>query len=315
MKKIVLLVALMLSAAFTINAQINTATKQLFDMDFEHWTNRGTYEDPDSIRTTNQYTGLAGAILVTKGTDSYHGASCLKLTTTHIVFLTINGTYPGVVSNGVINGAVLGGGTGAPIVSGKKIDYRPSAFSFWYKNSVAGHDSSSISIFLTKWNSSLGKRDTVGNLIWIDTVAHPNYTHVIAPINYLIPITKPDTFQISMMSSGINHSTVGSVFTLDSMNFAPDTSDHHIGISTLAEGQSVKIAPNPANETLTISFENSAMNQMLSITDITGKLILKESFSNTKSLIVKDWAIGTYFYSILNSKGNAIHKGKFEVIH
>lgn len=313
--KFKLLFLLPFLSLFMANAQVNTATKQIFDMDFEHWTNKGTYTDPDSLQTTNQYTSLASVFLVTKGTDAYHGASCLKLTSTHIAFFTINGTYPGVVSNGTINAVVLSGGAGAPIVSGKKIDYRPSHFSAYYKNTTANHDSSMINIWFTKWNATAGKRDTVGNLLWFDTTQHTAYTHLLEPINYFTTAI-PDTFQITMLSSGLYHSNVGSVLTLDSMNFAPDTSSS-IGFSAIAGNSLIcDFYPNPASNTITCKNTAKAVGgTSLEIHALNGARVYSSAIENTLQLDITTWKNGLYIYQVLNKANQIVAQGKIEVQH
>ncbi len=310
MKKNLFLLVFFFAAIGYTKAQTN----QLFDMDFEHWSHIGSYDDPDSLRTTNQYTSLAGAVLVTKGTDPYHASNSLKLTSTHISFFTINGTYPGIATNGVINSGILSG-AGSPIVSGKKITYRPSAFSCYYKNAVAGHDSSLISIFLTKWNSGMGKRDTVGSLIWIDTVAHANYTHLLAPITYFTAAT-PDTFQISMMSSGIYHANVGSILTLDSMNFAPDTAHHgNIGVAAIVKPIEMQIVPNPATSFVQLHFNELKEEALLQITALDGKLLINQAVKSATTLDVSSWTNGTYVVAVRTHAGQLLAEKKIQVSH
>lgn len=313
--KFKLLIVLTVFCSSLSFAQINTATKQIFDMDFEHWTNKGTYSDPDSLQTTNQYTSLASVFLVTKGTDAYHGSASLKLTSTHISFFTINGTYPGVVSNGTINAAVLSGGAGAPIVSGKKIDYRPSHFSVFYKNSTANHDSSMINIWFTKWNASAGKRDTIGNMIWFDTTQHPSYTHLVQPVNYFTSDI-PDTFQVTMFSSGLYHSNVGSVLTLDSMNFTPDTSSN-IGYSVLA-GNSLMmhVFPNPANHSFNYNYTGTLNGgEQLQIFSINGVCVYSSELKANSIIDVAYWNTGTYIYQVRNKQAKLCAQGDFIVQH
>ena len=296
-------------------AQITTPTKQIFDMDFEHWTNKGSYFDPDSLQTTNQYTSLAATFLVTKGTDPYHGASSLKLTSTHITFFTINGTYPGVVSNGTINAVVLSGGAGAPIVGGKKIDYRPSSFSTFYKNSTANHDSSMINIWFTKWNAPAGKRDTVGNMIWFDTAQHPTYTHLIQAVNYFTADI-PDTFQVTMLSSGLYHSNVGSVLTLDSMNFTPDTTSH-VGFNVLGgNALMMKVYPNPSNQTLNYSYAGLVSGgESVNIYTMSGELVYSSNLKAQNSIDIAIWKAGMYVYQVADKTGQLIAQGNFAVQH
>jgi hypothetical protein len=286
-------------------------------MDFEHWTNKGSYSDPDSLQTTNQYTSLAATFLVTKGTDAYHGAASLKLTSTHITFFTINGTYPGVVSNGTINAAVLSGGTGAgaPIVGGKKIDYRPEYFSLYYKNSTANHDSSKIDIWFTKWNAAAAKRDTVGKMIWFDTTQHATYTHLVQAINYLTTDV-PDTFQITMLSSGLYHANVGSVLTLDSMNFSPDTTSH-VGYYALAENALLmNIYPNPSNQQLNYHYVGMISGgEQVVIHSMSGALVYQSILKEKNSLEIANWNTGMYNYQVLNKNGKILAQGNFAVQH
>lgn len=75
---------------------------------------------------------------------------------------------------------------------------------------------------------------------------------------------------------------------------------------------SVKVYPNPAHESITISFKNDAQLQYsLEIYDFTGKIVMqKNNITNTEIQIRKDWlSNGVYTYKL--SGGETLHCGKF----
>gem|GEM_PF-2410589 len=66
------------------------------------------------------------------------------------------------------------------------------------------------------------------------------------------------------------------------------------------ESTDITIAPNPANEELTISYP--AQNGVLTIAELTGNIIINEPFTNSHTLSVKELPIGMYIVKITTSQ-------------
>ena len=208
-------IALLSAIAFNVEAQI------VINGDFENWTHIANYETPDSLNTLNATLASAFATPnVLKTSDAFHGNWAAKLVTVNVALLNRN--VPGIITNGTYNTSYFTTSppTGSPVVGGKRINYRPNYFNGWLKDTTKGHDTATMHIIFTKWNKSLGKRDTLGSASWMDTTTHSSYQHFSLPINYTISGV-PDTFQFYALSAGVYGTHLGSVLYLDSLNFGP----------------------------------------------------------------------------------------------
>jgi hypothetical protein len=99
--------------------------------------------------------------------------------------------------------------------------------------------------------------------------------------------------------------------------------DYTMGIQNhpaLAELTNLKVYPNPAKDNITVdiyaSFGKAPANSVLSVTDISGKIIFKEKLQqqNTMNINTSAFTSGVYFISI-KSKDELIAKSKFVVAH
>ncbi len=289
MKKNILLAICLFTSVFSF-AQIKNGS-------FENWTNVGNYQDPDSFKTPNQYSSIASVFLVTKSSSAHNESNACDLTTQHVNYLTINGDYPGIITNGNINISYFTGGTGSPILGGKKINYRPDGLTGWFKYSSVQGDSAFANIVLTKWITGVG-RDTVGTSNFVQTTSQTSYARLVAPITYK-NATVPDTFQFIFTSSGRYYAHPGSVLTLDSLSTYPAAPS---GINTI-NSIDFSILPNPSNNFIKVQLgtESNKVTE-LSILNLTGQTVYNSRFTNNSSVNVSNLSNGKYFVMLSNGR-------------
>ena len=86
----------------------------------------------------------------------------------------------------------------------------------------------------------------------------------------------------------------------------------------LADGRSVKIQPNPANDLIQLQlekFELYKINLKLRIYSVDGRLVVEKSIhENNTNINLSKLNNGTYLYNLYDGEQN-IHQGKFIVKH
>lgn len=85
------------------------------------------------------------------------------------------------------------------------------------------------------------------------------------------------------------------------------------GLPTITSPKPIaKIYPNPAKDVLNIHLNISPNTNVLIISDIQGKEVLRETLSSEDNAInISEWKKGIYFYSLKD--GTELLEGKFEV--
>jgi len=91
-------------------------------------------------------------------------------------------------------------------------------------------------------------------------------------------------------------------------------------ISEVPVAVNLKVFPNPANDVLNIEFNamGSDSHQELIVTDLTGRVVLKNELSSAQSsqqINTKSWAAGSYTYNVRNNDNTAAARGMFVVAH
>jgi hypothetical protein len=246
-----------LAFAFAFTGMICIA--QIPNNGFENWTSMGSYNDPDSWDNLNSVTNFAGVYTCTKGTPGNPGSSYIKLTSKTVTGM---GVVPGMAGTGTLD----------PInvtASGFAYSSRPQSLTgAWQYMAGSTADKGFISVLLTQWNSSLGKRDTVA------------YTFYLLPgmvmswANFTLPLTykngnNPDTASIILSSSG-NTPVASSYLYIDNLAFAGSVA----GISENATFKKLSYYPNPADNMveLDVDFEKGSSGKA-QLFDVSGALV------------------------------------------
>lgn len=278
-------IALMFAAAIS-----NAQTQYVPNGTFENWSSPNGYNEPDDWGTLNSKTSTAGVYTATRGgsvSDYY-----LKLTSTNVSGM---GVIPGIAVSGMLDM------NNFTAVSGYSFAEHPTSFSGkWQYMGGSGSDNGSILVYLTKWNTVMNKRDTVGY------VEHNLSGMAMSWANFSLPITynssaTPDSCVITLNASGTNPA-VGSYLYVDNLNFSGITT----GITENSTIGTFAIFPNPAQNQLNVNLSGLKTEaQRMEIIDYAGKLLLSVSSNGTltQTINIEDLAVGFYLLNIYTSKG------------
>jgi len=235
----------------------NLAYSQIPNNDFENWTWTGSYYDPNGWFTFNQITTGPGIYTTERGTPGYSGSWYLSLETKTFI------------PSGYLNGKAI---SGTPLQNGKikgyPINYKPAALKGFWKYSNPSASPGKATVWLTRWNNVLLKRDTVCYHETIISGTVSAWTSFLLDLSsdYKI-VENPDSFVISFYSSGSN---IGSYLHIDDISFEGI-------ILNLENYQSEFINytcfPNPVQNRLNLKFMAADLPKSLTIIDVNGRSI------------------------------------------
>lgn len=287
-KQTFLAIALMFTAAISKAQSVPNGS-------FEAWSNPNGYLVPDDWETLNDMTTTTGVYTATRGGTSsdYY----LKLTSQNVPGM---GVMPGIAVSGMLDMGNLTALSGFPVA------FRPAAFAG--KQQYMGNSSSDIgfvSVYLTKWNTSMQMRDTIG-------MAMQDLSGMVMSwSNFSIPFTYnstdvPDSCIITMSASGANPEA-GSYLYVDNLNFTGII----VGVENTEITGTFKIFPNPANQDIQIDLSGlKATAQQFEITDLTGKVIATKQTdgSSLQTISIDELPAGNYLLRIFTAKGIVTQK-------
>jgi hypothetical protein len=268
---------------------------------FENWVNMGSYENPVSWGTMNNYTSPLAVYTATKGTPGSPGTAYLKLTSRTVGSAVVNG----IAVSGILDSITLSPKSGFPF------SLRPQSFTGKWQHMIYGTSQGSVSVTLTRWNSSTGQRETVATAS--QTLSGMAMAWATFSINFAYSSgSYPDTCIIVLKASGANP-TQNDYLWVDNLAFSGTVTGV---IENVGKNFSITAFPNPANDQIEfICSELMIGGGRLIIFDITGKRISEELF-NTRSLIINtsDFSNGSYIFKLVNSYDVQYYSGKFSVI-
>jgi|GEM_PF-2109035 len=294
-----------------ITASLAGNAQQLTNSGFETWTS-STPSAPTSWATLDQavassaFGGFIGATsFVTKSTSPYAGNYAATLTTQN---LSSFGTFPAAL---VYGGMALVGTT--PTITGTPYTFSPASVSYYAKGTVISGDSAPSIVFLTKWNTTTNKRDTIaGGVDFLNSSLTSTYTLRTFPIQYQIFGVAPDTINYVISSSVITSgsATLGTSITVDAItlsgNMAGITSNHAVQANSVAY-------PNPAVNQITLA-TTSEKAKYANVYDLTGRLMNKFEMTNKQiNIDLNSFNSGMYIYVITDENNHSISTSKFSV--
>ncbi len=265
------------------------AQGQIPNGDFEAWTAPPFtgYEEPSSgwWTTLNTLNSIGGPETVEKTTDAHGGSYAAVLTTKQWGTLTI----PGLLVSGefdIQNPNFL--------VQGQPFTDLPNAFQGWFKYSPVSGDSAGLAALLTRWNTSLQKRDTLAQAAWVVRTAYPNWTEFDLPFTYFQTGITPDSILVALVSSGDGQNfngQVGSTLWIDDvrLDYATANAD-----ATLAAMLAVQVLGNR----LTVDLPASGAASELHLYDLQGKHLRSQKLHRGDQNIDLDHANGIYLVEI-----------------
>ncbi len=256
---------------------------------FESWS--GTPEEPASWGTLSFSIPLLGDFAsASKSTDSHTGDFALALESINIPL--INLAIPGAAATGTLNQLTFQSSGGFPFT------LRPNAIKGYYKYQPVGADTASVEAILTRWNTDLGKRDTVGYGKKIFRDAIGSYKLFSVPL-VLDATASPDTARITVYSSSQSNPTAGSKLFLDDLEFFTTTA----GIEEQA-ASAISVYPNPAANLLHVVGDELTTLHSIRITNLLGQCVLKTT-ANTGDCVCDIHRLpdGLYFCHVINPQG------------
>ncbi|MFZ5552859.1 MAG: T9SS type A sorting domain-containing protein [Bacteroidota bacterium] len=282
MKKYIFLLAAFNVIAITLNAQIP-------NFSFENWTNMGTYENPDSWGTLNNATTMAGVYTVTKGTPGNPGSSYMKITSKTIG----TGVVGGIAVSGQLDSITMQPKSGFPFT------LRPISFTGKWQHMIYGSSQGSLTVFLTRWNTSINNRDTIA--IASQTLSGMAMSWANFTINFSYSdTTNPDTCVIVLRASG-NNPTNNDYLWVDNLAFSGTVSTNDLYQDEIL----ISVSPNPATENIFVSSANGIIFQSFSVYDVKGSQIRSAELKNVSqfSLDLSALPKGEYFLKIKTETG------------
>jgi hypothetical protein len=243
---------------FTIVASLVQA--QISNSGFESWTSVGSYEIPDQWGNMNPATAPSGVYTTLKGSPGATGNYFIKLTTKDV---------GGVITPGIIVSGQLNTSTWKP-ESGFSFNQRVENLIGKYQFMGYGNDVATISAWLTKWNTTLHRRDTIASLVRNTSGMLHVWTGFSIPFAYQ-SVQTPDT-AVVMISSSSTTPVKNSFIWLDDLGFE--------GIATAVSDEKslgdIAVYPSPASDQVNIGFTSKKnSNARLNIIDILGNTIYR----------------------------------------
>jgi hypothetical protein len=184
---------------------------------------------------------------------------------------------------------------------------------FWYEYSPVATDTGFVYVLTSVWNTKTSSRDTVAEgYFWVNTKVS---TFTLGSVNmYYYPnylfSGAPDTMQILVSSSSRFHGKAnpGSIFWIDDITWGGNL---YTGVNQLkVESEKLKVYPNPASATLTISLPQ-AENANFELYNELGEQMKNEKLimKNTE-IELSNEAEGVYFYRVVKADGTLIGSDK-----
>jgi|31_taG_2_1085359.scaffolds.fasta_scaffold00590_5 hypothetical protein len=262
---------------------------------FENWSNPNGYNVPDGWETLNDMTAGAGVYTTTRGGTA--GNYYLKLTSENVTGM---GVMPGVATSGMLDM-----GSFMPM-SGFPYNMRPDALSGkWQFMGNSANDIGYIHVYLTKWNTSMNMRDTVGYIMQDLNGMQMSWGNFSLPFTYMMP-DMPDTCIMLLSASGANPEA-SSYLYLDNLDFTGIIA----GIANTEVTGVFSIYPNPSANNLKIDVSGLKSTALsFEIIDLHGKLILsqKADGSSVQNIGISQLPVGNYFLNTLTQKGTVTQK-------
>lgn len=274
---------------------------------FNSWTNY----NPNSWVTANVTFVLGNdtsAYKITSGPDLKEGAATMKLTT---IKLNTNPFAPqlpdtvGIAFTGSINWVT------GQVITGFAYAARPSDLSFYYKSDIMPGDTAWSTVMLTKWNGT--GRDTIASALWATTSDQSTWTLQTVPLYYNpnMPATAyPDTAAILFSSSSYFDPKIGSTLWLDDVAFSGWS-----GVNEMTQPDGIRVFPNPASSEVNfaVDMEGAAT---IEVFDMTGRKADAVAIRGHRAVIpVTGYKPGIYMYTVLDSSGKVLGRGKLSAAH
>lgn len=288
----------LLSMTFIILINYIISAQGLPNYDFEEWETVGSFNNPKYWSTSNYsvFSVVSFNTVSQETGDVYSGNSCVRLET---IGKVIDGELVKVAGLITLGTFEVNLGTREAVVKGGiPYTYHPTIFSGYYKYSTPEVDSCIMGIYLTKYNSSQNKRDTVGQGIFTSGITD-EWEFFETEIKYFSS-ESPDSMNILILSSDTSLFVEGSTLLIDNLYIDEPVSINDYNHDDLKS--KIFIYPNPAKEFIYIDLaENKLQNCAVKLFDLKGSIVIESVLRSDKNKInVSSLSPGIYFIEISN---------------
>jgi hypothetical protein len=271
----------------------NAVNSQIPNNGFENWTSFGNYSTPDNWETLNTVTAPAAVFTCVKGIPGNPGNAYLRMTSRSVPGM---GMQPGIAVSGKLNTSTFMAESGFAYTS------RPAELKGNWQYMAYGADQGYIAVYLTKWNTGLNRRDTIGKILYLLPGMVMSWQAFTLPITYLSS-GNPDSAMIILSASGANP-VYPSFLYVDNLVFNGGTA----GKVDLANQSLIRIYPNPVvTGILRIGMEHSLISPTSAdILDQQGVVIQRTPFIRNFpfSIDVSGLSPGVYILKLNSASGH-----------
>ena len=258
--------------------------------------------------TINNLLGQAGNVYENNSNGSFFITSpSLQVFSKSYTPLTTAVKVPGVAVSGANSTITINPVTNAFSFSGGYpfTDRPDSLKGFFGYTAGAGTDTAAISVVLSKWNTTLNKRDTIA--IAVRKIRTSAAFAAFADTLHYFTATPPDTCMIVIMSStSFPAIDLTSMLYVDDLSFAGidnTTFPSPSGMAVSAVKTSLSLFPNPAGNSITIQ-SNAAMGNRVVFMNMLGQAVKTVVLTSKDQRIdVSDMQNGVYLYQLISQEG------------
>lgn len=248
-------------------------------------------------QTNNVHDGALGSKLWTKMQDTLGMCTaCLSNCQDSISYAqVIAGTHP-------MDALYFKGGT--PVNAAQ----RPGTVNMWVKYYPNGADTAHIKVKVL--NSSGAVIGSVDSML---TATLTGWTYVTPHVSYTAGTDTSATLQIIISSSylGSNRGKDSTIMYVDQISFTPAAPTN---VSETKNVQNaIRFYPNPSTGVVYL-YNNGSEKLNWQVFNTNGQVILSKELSDANREDLSYLPAGTYFYNVLNSKGEIVQKDKFSIV-
>lgn len=281
---------------------------------FETWgSDIGSEPDPTDWITVNlarnQFVNENNPISAFQETvDVVEGTITLKIVTVNL----LTNPYPEYIpwTGGIAILGVLQLNPDIKVIPGFTVtNFAPTAFSYTGKYIPSNTDSAFAHAYLTHYNTTTKKKDTIAYAIDTMKALVANYELRTVDFVYLPEFVgiSADTCMVNFSSSCFSGPQLGSALYIDDIEFAFPS-----GVSAPLASDGFMVYPNPTQDKLFIGGTNRNASSV-TIFRADGTLLKSKTLSAESFVETSGMAPGIYTMQILNAEGKVISTKKFSV--